>query len=87
LVHRRTRTCQEKEAVLSLASNDEANLFIYDREFTGRLRQHLLQLQTDYCRRITREEVPRQRFWRHLLRIIAFHLMRRFPKLLSRELA
>lgn len=72
---------------LSFASNAEANLFIYDSAFTGRLRDHLVQLQTDHCRRITREEVPRQRGWRHLIRIIAFHLMRRFPNWLGRRLA
>lgn len=70
---------------LSLAANTEANLFIYDRAFTRRLRDHLVELQAVHCRRITREEIPRQRGWRHLVRIIAFHLMRRFPNWLGRQ--
>ncbi|HEY6131742.1 MAG TPA: cardiolipin synthase ClsB [Halioglobus sp.] len=70
---------------LSFASNAEANLFIYDKEFTSRLRDHLMQLQATQCRQITRDDVPRQRGWRHLVRIIAFHLMRRFPNWLGRK--
>ncbi|MEZ5570299.1 MAG: cardiolipin synthase ClsB [Halioglobus sp.] len=68
---------------LSFASNAEANLFIYDREFTGQLRDHLTQLKQLDCRRISRSEVPRQSGWRHLIRIVAFHLMRRFPNWLG----
>ncbi len=68
---------------LSFASNAEANLFIHDTKFTGQLRDNLMQLQTTHCNRITRAEIPRQRGWRHLIRIIAFHLMRRFPNWLG----
>jgi cardiolipin synthase len=72
---------------LSLASNAEANLFIYDRQFTNQLREHLMELIADNCRRITRAEIPRQHGWRRLVRIIVFHLMRRFPGWLGRKLA
>jgi cardiolipin synthase len=70
---------------LSLASNAEANLFIYDQVFTKKLREHLVELMTDNCRRITRAEIPEQRGWRQLVRIVVFHLMRRFPGWLRRK--
>lgn len=72
---------------LSFALNAEANLFIYDSAFTRQLRDHLMELQATQCTRITRADIPRQKGWRHLVRILAFHLMRRFPKLLGRQLA
>lgn len=68
---------------LSFALNLEANLFIHNRAFGINLRQHLMAL-LDSCRPITRDLVPRQTGWRHLVRIIVFHVLRRFPRWLGK---
>lgn len=64
---------------LSLALNLEANVCIRDREFSGRLRERVQALLRDCCRRVGRDQVPRQRGWRHLLRALVYHVLRRFP--------
>ena len=64
---------------LSLALNLEANVCIRDRAFSGALRERVQELLRDCCRRVGRDQVPRQRGWRHLLRGVIYHLLRRFP--------
>lgn len=65
---------------LSFALNLEANLFLRDAEFAGELQGKVERLIADHCQRVDRARVLRQRGWRHLVRIIAFHVMRRFPR-------
>lgn len=68
---------------LSFALNLEANLFIHDKSFGQTLRSKLDQLLA-HCEQVTREKVPKQIGWRHLVRVIAFHIARRFPRWLRR---
>ena len=63
----------------SLALNLEANLFIRDTEFAGLLRDRLVALMDTACHRVQRQEVPRQRGWRQIVRVLVFHFLRRFP--------
>ena len=63
----------------SLALNLEANLFIRDQAFTTLLRDRLVALMDTACRRVRREQVPRQRGWRQIARVLVFHILRRFP--------
>ena len=63
----------------SLALNLEANLFIRDQAFTTLLRDRLVALMDTACRRVRREQVPRQRGWRQIVRVLVFHILRRFP--------
>lgn len=68
---------------LSFALNLEANLFIFDAGFGEALRGKMDKLLAA-CERVTREHIPQQTGWRHLLRIIAFHVARRFPRWLRK---
>lgn len=64
---------------LSLSLNLEANVFIRDSDFSSQLRQRAGELLRDCCRKISRDQVPRQRGWRHVLRVIVYHALRRLP--------
>ncbi len=68
---------------LSFSLNLEANLFILDRDFGRELRGRIDTLLAK-SKRITREDIPQQTGWRHLVRILAFHVARRFPRWLKR---
>lgn len=68
---------------LSFSLNLEANLFIRDQDFGMTMRARMDKLLAS-SERITREQIPKQTGWRHLLRIIAFHIARRFPRWLKR---
>jgi cardiolipin synthase len=64
---------------LSFALNFEANLFIHSSGFAEQLRDSLMKLLSS-SHRMTRDDVPRQRGWRHVIRIVVFHFLRRFPR-------
>ncbi len=68
---------------LSFSLNLEANLFILDKDFGEALRGRIDALLAK-SKRITREDVTRQIGLRHLVRIVAFHVARRFPRWLKR---
>lgn len=68
---------------LSFSLNLEANLFIFDSDFGSELRGRVDGLLKN-SRRLTRDEVPRQNGWRHIVRVAAFHVARRFPRWLRR---
>lgn len=64
---------------LSFSLNLEANLFIYDREFGQGLHEKMDKLLSR-SKRLTREDIPELKGWRHIVRILAFHVARRFPR-------
>lgn len=65
---------------LSLSLNLEANVILLDREFNQHLRSRLQALMTEHCRKVEPGDVPRRGSWRLGLSVIAFHLLRRFPR-------
>lgn len=64
---------------LSLALNLEANVMIYDTEFSQHLEQRLEALVTEHCELMTRLSPPRRKIQRVLMGTIVFHFLRRFP--------
>lgn len=64
---------------LSLALNLEANLIIRDADFNQRLHDHLVQLATEQCKRISLERIVRGYWWRAPLIFLCFHFIRRYP--------
>lgn len=68
---------------LSFSLNLEANLYIYDRKFGQELREKMDKLLRN-SERVTRADIPQLTGWRHILRILAFHVARRFPRWLKR---
>ena len=68
---------------LSFSLNLEANLFVRDHDFGSTMRAKMDKLLAS-SERITRQQIPKQTGWRHLLRIMAFHIARRFPHWLKR---
>jgi cardiolipin synthase len=68
---------------LSFSLNLEANLFIFDTDFGGKLRARLDCLFAA-SNRITRDDIPKMTAWRHLVRIVAFHVARHFPRWLRK---
>ena len=68
---------------LSFSLNLEANLFIFDADFGTVLRKRLERL-LDSSERVTRADIPAMTGWRHLVRIVAFHIARRFPRWLKK---
>ena len=65
---------------LSLSLNLEANVVLRDRAFNQHLRERLQALMREHCSEIRREDVPRPSGWRLGLSLIAFHLLRHFPR-------
>ncbi len=68
---------------LSFSLNLEANLFIFDADFGKTLRERLDKLFAASVR-VTRADVPKMTGWRHLVRIVAFHVARHFPRWLKK---
>jgi cardiolipin synthase len=68
---------------LSFSLNLEANLFIFDADFGGKLHARLDRLFAA-SKRITRADIPKMTAWRHLVRIVAFHVARHFPRWLKK---
>jgi cardiolipin synthase len=64
---------------LSLSLNLEANVMIRDRAFNAVLRERMVALMQDDCRRVARETVEHRSRWRMLLGTLAYHLTRQFP--------
>lgn len=64
---------------LSLALNLEANVMIYDKNFSNVLKRHLDMLIRDHCRMINRPAPPTRKIQRVILSTIVFHFLRRFP--------
>lgn len=64
---------------LSLSLNLEANVFIRDREFNRRLREHLLDTMQRNCRPVRPEQIQRRTFWRPIWGFFVFHFLRHFP--------
>jgi cardiolipin synthase len=64
---------------LSLFLNMEANLFIRDRAFADRLRDHLKELREDTCKEIGPDDAPRRTLPRQMLSFLVYHFVRRFP--------
>ncbi|WP_343633283.1 cardiolipin synthase ClsB [Roseateles sp.] len=70
---------------LSLSLNLEANLIIEDREFNAALRDKLLPLMRDSCKRLRVEDTAVKRWWWRLgVGALVFHVMRHFPRWLAR---
>lgn len=70
---------------LSLSLNLEANLIIEDREFNAALRDKLLPLMRDSCKRLRVEDTAVKRWWwRFGVGALVFHVMRHFPRWLAR---
>jgi cardiolipin synthase len=68
---------------LSFSLNLEANLFILDAGFGEELRGRIEKL-LEKSKRRTRDDIPQQTGWRHIVRILAFHVARRCPRWLRR---
>lgn len=64
---------------LSLALNLEANVMIYDREFSTLLQKRLERLIDDHCRLMERQPRPRRKIQRVFVGVFVFHFLRRFP--------
>ncbi len=66
---------------LSLSLNLEANLAIRDRTFNQQLRGKLNTLIEKSCKQVRLEDTVRQRWWWRMgLGMLAFHVMRHFPR-------
>lgn len=64
---------------LSLALNLEANVMIYDNDFSTLLKTHLDTLIRDHCSVIERTPRPARKIQRVIVSTIIFHFLRRFP--------
>ena len=64
---------------LSLSLNLEANLIIRDHRFNQQLHDHLTDLASAKCKRITLERVMRGYWWRAPIIFLSFHFLRHFP--------
>lgn len=64
---------------LSLSLNLEANVFIRDREFNRRLREHLLDAVLRNCRPVGPDQIQRRTLWRTIGGFFVFHFLRHFP--------
>jgi cardiolipin synthase len=62
---------------ISLGLNLEANLFILDTEFNGKLTESLERLIETSCRQLTFSAVPKRSAWRRVVLTIAYHVTRR----------
>jgi cardiolipin synthase len=69
---------------LSLSLNLEANVVVNDRDFAADLRERLLRLESEHCRLIRLDKLPRRTGWRYLLSTLGYHVARRFPAWLQR---
>lgn len=70
---------------LSLSLNLEANLIIQDHAFNRALRDKLQPLMQDRCVKMKPEQAPTHRWWWRLgVGALVFHVMRHFPRWLSR---
>lgn len=66
---------------LSLSLNLEANLVIRDQAFNQQLRGKLKTLIEKSCKEVRLEDTVRQRWWWRMgLGLLAFHVMRHFPR-------
>lgn len=65
---------------LSLSLNLEANVVLLDRGFNQHLRERLQALMREHCREIQPADAPKRGGLRLMLSVIAFHLLRRFPR-------
>ena len=63
----------------SFALNLEANLVIRDRKFASDLRERLDGLIESGCSELQREKLPAGTLWQRFLRLLLYHLGRRFP--------
>ncbi|MGY4535083.1 cardiolipin synthase [Pseudomonas sp. TE3786] len=64
---------------LSLSLNLEANVIIRDHRFNQQLHEHLSELASAKCKRITLERVMRGYWWRAPMIFVCFHFLRHFP--------
>lgn len=64
----------------SFTLNLEANLVVRDREFARELRRRMDRLVERGCTRLTPERLPPATLWKRLLRLILYHVARRFPE-------
>lgn len=65
---------------LSLSLNLEANVVLLDRGFNQHLRERLQALMREHCRQIAPQDAPKRGGLRLVASVIAFHLLRRFPR-------
>jgi cardiolipin synthase len=63
----------------SFALNLEANLVIRDAAFADALRGRLETLIETGCKELSADQLPPATAWRHLLRLVFYHVGRRFP--------
>nr|MBV6629614.1 cardiolipin synthase ClsB [Oceanococcus sp. HetDA_MAG_MS8] len=64
----------------SLSLNLEANVVVRDASFKRELGAKLQRLLDQHCVRLQRDDVPRQRGWRQIIRWLVFHILRKFPQ-------
>jgi cardiolipin synthase len=69
---------------LSLALNLEANVMIYDRDFSRLLQGRLEHLIDQHCELMERQAKPRRQIQRVLVGVFVFHFLRRFPAWVGR---
>lgn len=66
---------------MSLWFNLEANVVVRDRAFNRAVRERIERLMDEGCREIPRERGARRVFWRAAVGFLAYHFLRRFPRL------
>jgi cardiolipin synthase len=66
---------------LSLWFNLEANVVIRHQQFNHAVAERLHALMEDSCRPVSREHASGAVFWRVGLGFVAYHFLRRFPRL------
>ncbi|KFC01994.1 cardiolipin synthetase [Trabulsiella guamensis ATCC 49490] len=64
---------------LSLSLNLEANLIIHDRQFNQTLRDNLMTILRQDCRRVDESMLPKRTWWNLGKSVVAFHFLRHFP--------
>ncbi|MFW0765320.1 cardiolipin synthase ClsB [Trabulsiella odontotermitis] len=64
---------------LSLSLNLEANLVIHDRQFNQTLRDNLITILHQDCRRVDETMLPKRTWWNLGKSVLAFHFLRHFP--------
>ncbi|WP_054179984.1 cardiolipin synthase ClsB [Trabulsiella odontotermitis] len=64
---------------LSLSLNLEANLIIHDRQFNQTLRDNLMTILHQDCRRVDETMLPKRTWWNLGKSVVAFHFLRHFP--------